>query len=31
LIWSNASISPRAISSQRVIPPQMLNRIALTF
>ena len=31
LIWPNASISPRATSSQRVMPPKMLNSTALTF
>jgi hypothetical protein len=31
LIWSNASISPRATSSQRVMPPKMLNSTAVTF
>ena len=31
LICSNASISPRATSSQRVMPPKMLNSTALTF
>ena len=30
-IWSNASIRPLATSSQRVMPPKMLNRTALTF
>ena len=30
LIWSNASISPLATSSQRVMPPKMLNSTALT-
>src|SRR4051812_47149991 len=30
LIWLNASIRPRAISSQRVMPPKMLNSTALT-
>ena len=30
LICSNASISPRATSSQRVMPPKMLNSTALT-
>ncbi len=29
-IWRNASIRPRATSSQRVIPPKMLNSTALT-
>ena len=31
LIWSNASIRPLATSSQRVMPPKMLNSTALTF
>ena len=31
LICSNASISPRATSSQRVIPPKMLKSTAFTF
>src|SRR3954447_4605172 len=30
-IWLNASISPRATSSQRVMPPKMLKRTAVTF
>ena len=30
LIWSNASIRPRATSSQRVMPPKMLNSTAVT-
>ena len=29
--WARASISPRATSSPRVIPPKMLTRMALTF
>jgi hypothetical protein len=31
LICSNASIRPRATSSQRVMPPKMLNSTAVTF
>src|SRR5215204_2739098 len=31
LIWANASISPRATSSQRVMPPKMLKSTAVTF
>src|SRR5262249_36760471 len=31
LIWLNASIRPRATSSQRVMPPKMLNSTAVTF
>src|SRR5919202_2110041 len=31
LTWANASMRPLATSSQRVIPPKMLNRTALTF
>ena len=30
LIWANASIRPLATSSQRVIPPKMLNSTART-
>ena len=31
LIWANASIRPLATSSQRVMPPKMLNSTAVTF
>ena len=31
LIWSNASMRPLATSSQRVMPPKMLNSTAVTF